>query len=109
MTGVQTCALPISISADVVTLSCNYLSIPNIPLSNYVAAVEVQPMPDGTYRTIYREILEEALKYEFEWDRYATVNEDNTVKTLEEVEHFLSRYVADFSSLVMGSNMYASA
>ena len=73
------------ISADVVTLSCNYLSIPNIPLSDYVAAVEVQPLQNKCYRIIYREIPEELLKWEFEWDMYATVNEESVVKTVDEV------------------------
>ena len=97
------------ISADLVTLSSNYRSIPHIPLSDYVAAVEIQPMQDGSYRIISREIPEELLRWEFEWDRYATVNEESTVETVEQVEQVLSRYVTDFSWLVVGSNMYASA
>ncbi len=97
------------ISANVVTLSCNYLSIPDIPISDYVAAVEVQPLPDKTYRIIYREIPEYLLKYEFEWDRYATVNEESIVKTVEEVEQTLARYVTDFSRIIVGSNIYTSA
>ena len=96
------------ISADVVTLSRRYLSIPNIPLSDYVAAVEVQPLQNKKYRIIYREILEELLKWEFELDRYATVNEESVVETVEEVEQVLSRYLPDFSGLIVGSNMYAS-
>ena len=110
-----------SIAADVVTIAARCRIIPEIPISDYQAAVTVTPLMKSEtasvggsfhrvyhpetlrgFRVLYREVPEQYLQYGFDYDQYAMVEEQTTVDTREELENVLSRYVTDFTRFHIG-------
>jgi len=114
-----------SIAADVVTIAAYCRTIPDIPLSDYHAAVVVTPLMraetssmGGVFRRIYhpetlrgfqvlyREVPEKYLPYGFDYDFHATVSEEAIVDTREQLEEVLARYVTDFSTFYVGHGRF---
>lgn len=114
-----------TVAADVVTIAANCRAIPDIPLSDYHAAVEVTPDMDREweavggllhlvhrpetlrgFRVLYQEVPEQYLLYGFDYDLYATVREMTNVKTRQKLEEVLSHYVKDFGTFYVGRARY---
>ena len=109
------------------TLAANYRTIPDIPLSDYAAAVTVFPLmskyinpehtryplvrdeePQYGFRVMYREVPEKYLadEYSNDWDLYASLTEDRIVTSVEELEQALSGYVKDFGAFHFGTGLW---